>query len=272
MIRTFTVLSPSRSSSTVAGCIRLRQLGSRRDRCRGPRRGERGPRRSGGGGGASAGRGGAAGWWRCERGPRGAGGGGGASAGAGGGRRGGRGRWQPARRARLDAVAAAAPRAPGVGAVRARAEAARALAERPGAAARRAAAAVPAAHRAGTSGSFAAPATAAASATTGRSASISEAACRQSVASAGWAGAAAPAARAAIPSRAATSACEVDAQYCLMFSSGVASIPPTYGCLRMPAACQSTPTCSCLQAQSAAGAATCTETAPGALRVSLAAP
>jgi hypothetical protein len=64
----------------------------------------------------------------------------------------------------------------------------------------------------------------------------------------------------------------VDAQYCLMFSSGIASIPPTYGCLPMPAACQSTPTCSCLQAQSAAGAATCAETAPGALRVSLAAP
>jgi hypothetical protein len=64
----------------------------------------------------------------------------------------------------------------------------------------------------------------------------------------------------------------VNAQYCLMFSSGIATIPPTYGCLPMPTACQSTPTCNCLETQAVGGAGACTEISPGALRVSLAAP
>jgi hypothetical protein len=64
--------------------------------------------------------------------------------------------------------------------------------------------------------------------------------------------------------------CSVDAQYCLQFSSGVPSNPPTYTCLTTPSACEPTPTCGCLQGQGIAGAATCTESAPGALKVTLA--
>ena len=69
-----------------------------------------------------------------------------------------------------------------------------------------------------------------------------------------------------------SASCEVNAQYCLMFSPGIPTLPATYNCLTMPSACQATPTCACLQARSVAGAGTCTETAPGALRVSIATP
>jgi hypothetical protein len=69
-----------------------------------------------------------------------------------------------------------------------------------------------------------------------------------------------------------SSSCEVDAQFCLQASGGIPSIPPTYTCLPVPSACLPTPTCSCLQSQGIAGAATCAEVSPGALRVTLAAP
>jgi hypothetical protein len=64
--------------------------------------------------------------------------------------------------------------------------------------------------------------------------------------------------------------CAYDAQYCLQFSAGPAGIPPTYTCLTTPSACQPTPTCNCLQGQGIAG--TCSESAPGALKVTIAAP
>jgi hypothetical protein len=67
-------------------------------------------------------------------------------------------------------------------------------------------------------------------------------------------------------------ACAVNAQYCFQFSPGVPAIPPTYTCLAVPPACMPTPTCACLQSQGIAGSATCAESAPGALRVSVAAP
>ena len=97
--------------------------------------------------------------------------------------------------------------------------------------------------------------------------------------SAAWAGAAGSRARAAPPAVVATvfpcgpsASCDVNAQYCLQFSSGIATIPPTYACLSVPSACLPTPTCSCLQGQGIAGAGTCVESAPGALRVSIATP
>ena len=160
---------------------------------------------AGGGGGASAGRGGAGGGGGGPiAGRGGAGGGGGASAGAGGtggaaGAAGGSG-----------GAAGAAGRG-GSGGAAGTGGGGGASAGRGGAgAAGTAGGGGASGGRGGTGGApcgnaraSAARATAAASATTGRYASFSEAACQQFVASAAWAGAAAPAARAAIPSRAA---------------------------------------------------------------------
>ena len=69
-----------------------------------------------------------------------------------------------------------------------------------------------------------------------------------------------------------SSTCQVDAQYCVEILAGIPAIPPTYGCLPVPAACQPTPTCACLQQQGIAGSATCAMSAPGALKITFAAP
>jgi len=69
-----------------------------------------------------------------------------------------------------------------------------------------------------------------------------------------------------------STACEVNAQYCLQVLAAIPEIPPTYACLPVPSACMPTPTCSCLQAEGIGGTATCAEVSAGALRVTLAAP
>jgi hypothetical protein len=69
-----------------------------------------------------------------------------------------------------------------------------------------------------------------------------------------------------------STACEVNAQYCLQVLAAVPEIPPSYACLYVPSACMPTPTCSCLQAEGIGAAARCAEGSAGALRVTLAAP
>ena len=66
--------------------------------------------------------------------------------------------------------------------------------------------------------------------------------------------------------------CQGFAQYCAVTSGGAVGAGSSYRCTALPAACTTTPTCACLQAQGVAGSGNCTMAAQGAVTVTLLAP
>ena len=66
--------------------------------------------------------------------------------------------------------------------------------------------------------------------------------------------------------------CQGYAQYCDVTTGGALGAGSTYRCTALPAACKTTPTCACLQAQSVAGSGNCTMGAQGEVTVTLLAP
>ena len=66
--------------------------------------------------------------------------------------------------------------------------------------------------------------------------------------------------------------CQGFAQYCAVTTGGALGAGSSYRCTALPAACQTTPTCACLQTQGVAASGNCTMAAQGAVTVTILAP
>ena len=66
--------------------------------------------------------------------------------------------------------------------------------------------------------------------------------------------------------------CQTSGEYCESTTGGMPVVPTSFRCVKLPAACQSSPTCACLEAQGVGGSASCNQRGTGELFVTLAAP